>query len=436
MTNDTIFALSTAPGAAAIAVLRVSGPAARMALERVAGSLPPPRRLHLADLIDPASGEKIDRGLVAYFAGPGSVTGEDLAEFHVHGGSAVIAALLQALAALPGYRLAEPGEFTRRGFENGKLDLSAAEGIADLIAAETAAQRRLALTQAEGGFARIADGWTIRLTRILAHLEAAIDFADEELPGDLFATVVAEAARLQAEIAHHLADGGRGEILRHGLSVALVGPPNGGKSSLLNRLAGREAAIVSATAGTTRDVIEVRLDLSGYPVILADTAGLRDSDDPIEREGIQRARARAQAADLVVLVLDASAPQSLPETDCMIVLNKCDLAEPPAALSHDPDRTVVAVSALTGAGVDRLVAAIGAVAGHRLAGEAPLITRARHRSALEAAAGALARAAGSSEVALAAEDLRLALRSLGRITGRVDVEDLLDVIFRDFCLGK
>ena len=306
---DTIYALSTAPGRAGIAVVRVSGPGAAAALAALAGAVPPPRQARVARLRDPRQGEPIDAGLVLYFPAPRSVTGEDVAEFHVHGGRAVIAALLEALAALAGMRLAEPGEFTRRGFLNGKLDLAAAEGLSDLIAAETAAQRRQALRQLAGEFGRIAEGWRARLIDVQARLEAAIDFPDEDLPAGLWADSRAAAAALAGEIAAYLADGRRGERLRDGLAVAIVGPPNAGKSSLMNALARREVAITAATAGTTRDVIEVALDLEGYPVLLADTAGLRPSGDAVEAEGVRRARARAASADLKLVVLDATRPE-------------------------------------------------------------------------------------------------------------------------------
>jgi tRNA modification GTPase len=437
MRDGTIYALSTGRGAAAIAVLRVSGPAAVEALRRIAGRVPPPRRAALATLRDPATDEAIDRALVLYFQGPASETGEDMAEFQVHGGPAVIAGLLLALGQVPSCRPAEPGEFTRRAFENGKLDLSAAEGIADLVAAETAAQRRQALGQAAGGLAGVIEAWTTRLTRALAHLEAAIDFADEELPAGLVDEAGAAAAALADEIALHLADGGRGERLRHGLSVAITGPPNCGKSSLLNALAGRDAAIVSAVAGTTRDVIEVHLDLAGYPVVLADTAGLRDSNDPVEAEGVRRARARAASADLVLAVSDArEGPGPAPDERALPVANKIDLLSPTARTALDHSAGIVPVSARTGEGLDRLVAALTGRADQLLAGEPPLVTRARHREALAEAVVCLARAQTAGEPALVAEDLRLALRSLGRITGRVDVEAVLDVIFREFCIGK
>ena len=435
MPGETIFALSTARGRAGVAVIRVSGPAAGTTLEALAGKIPEPRRAQLARLSDPASREEIDRALVLWLPGPGSYTGEDTAEFHLHGGPAVIAGALVALGRISGCRLAEPGEFSRRAFENGKLDLTGAEGIADLIEAETAAQRRQALRQMGGEFARLTEGWAVRLKRALAYLEAAIDFPDEDLPAELLVPVLAEAAALGMGIRRCLADGRRGEILRDGLSVALIGPPNSGKSSLLNALAGREAAIVSAVAGTTRDVIEVHLDLAGYPVVLADTAGIRDSTDIVEQEGVRRAMARAQSADLVLAIRDASDPVSrettlseLPADTVVTVWNKIDLAAAP--------EDGIGVSARNGAGLDALIARLAEAVEQRLGGTAAVVTRQRHRAALVECAEALERTQAAEEPALIAEDLRLAMRSLGRITGKVDVEDLLDVIFRDFCIGK
>jgi tRNA modification GTPase len=375
--------------------------------------------------------------LVLWFPGPHSVTGEDVAELHLHGSRAVLAAVMAALGR-EGLRLAEPGEFTRRAFLNDKLDLVQAEAVADLTAAETEAQRRQALRQLDGHLGALYRGWGERLLRLLAHLEAAIDFPDEDLPPEIEARVAAETGALAAEIERHLADGHRGERLRDGIAVAIVGPPNAGKSSLLNQLARREAAITSPIAGTTRDVIEVAIDLTGYPVVFADTAGLRDSGDAIEQEGLRRALARAAAAELRLFVFDAGCPEDAqgacrwPGPDTLVVANKIDLVAdrgvlPPAAL---------AVSALTGEGIPGLTAALAAriADGYDIA--APLLTRARHSEALDVAADALRRSLGTDLAELRAEDLRLAWRSLGRITGRVDVEDLLDVIFADFCLGK
>jgi tRNA modification GTPase len=337
-----------------------------------------------------------------------------------------------------GLRLAEPGEFTRRAFLNGKLDLLQAEAVADLAAAETEAQRRQALRQLDGRLGTLYRGWADRLLRLLAHLEAAIDFPDEDLPPEIENRVAADTASLAGEIARHLADGHRGERLRDGIAVAILGPPNAGKSSLLNQLARREAAITSPIAGTTRDVIEVAIDLAGYPVVLADTAGLRDSADLVEQEGLRRALARAEASELRLFVYDSGRPEDAqgaaawPGPDTLVVANKIDLAAnrgtlPPGAL---------ALSALTGAGIPELIGALAARIAQTYNIAAPLLTRARHREALEVATDALRRSLAVDLPELRAEDLRLAWRSLGRITGHVDVEDLLDVIFRDFCLGK
>ena len=343
MSGDTIFALSSGGGRAAIAVIRVSGPAARDALLRIGGQpLPRPREAALRRFRAPDTGEPIDRGLALWFPGPASATGEDVAEFHVHGGPAVLDSLLGAFAALPGLRPAEPGAFTRRAFEAGRLDLTEAEGIADLVAAETEAQRRQALSQMEGGLHRLYDGWRARLMETMAHAEAAIDFSDQDLGSDPLAAAGTRLAALEAEIAAHLDDARRGERLRSGFTIAIVGAPNAGKSSLLNRLAGREAAIVSARAGTTRDVVEVRLDLAGWPLTLADTAGLRESRDEIESEGVRRALDRAASADLTLVVFDGAL---WPEVDApsaallgeaaLPVLNKTDLlAHPATARRH------------------------------------------------------------------------------------------------------
>ena len=457
--RSTIFAPSTAAGRAAVAVLRLSGPRAGAALQGLTRRpLPTPRVATRARLIDPAQGTPLDDGLVLWFPGPRSFTGEDLVELHLHGGRAVLAAVLAALAALPGLRLAEPGEFTRRAFDAGKLDLAAVEGLGDLIAAETAAQRRQALRQLAGELGRLTEAWRARLVRALAQAEAEIDFPDEgDVPGGLIAALQPELTALAGEIRTYLDDGRRGERLREGVSIAIVGPPNAGKSSLLNRLARRDAAIVAATAGTTRDVVEVQLDLAGYPVVVADTAGLRDlagttsAHDEIEREGMRRALARADAADLKLLVLDATAAaidpaiRALADANTIVVANKIDLAAgtagaPPAF----PGRSVYALSAMTGAGLEPLLAALTREVAARLGAAdtaAPAITRARHRDALTDCVAALERALAGrapelSAPELIAEDVRLAARALGRIAGRVGVEDVLDLIFREFCIGK
>ncbi len=437
MRQDTIFALSTAPGRAGVAVVRVSGPEAARALEALARKpAPPPRNAAMAGFFD-GSGKLIDRGLAIFFQGPASFTGEDIAEFHVHGGRAIVGAMLGTLAAL-GLRPAEPGEFTRRAVEHGKIDLTKAEAIADLVDAETEAQRLQALRQYDGVLAELYEGWRADLIRAGAWAEAAIDFSDEELPADTISRTRAAIAAILRDIRGHLDDARRGEVLREGLHLAVIGPPNAGKSSLVNALARRDVAIVAEVAGTTRDVIEVRMDLGGYPVILADTAGLRDTAETIEAEGVRRARARAEAADLVLLLLDGSTADpfaGLPEgmRGDLVVFNKSDLPWP-------AKRGGISISLKSGDGIDAMIDALTAKVRERLErpAEAPVLTRARHRHALDDAARSLkhALAAPDDQPELMAEDLRLALRSIGRITGRVDIEDVLDVVFRDFCIGK
>ena len=343
-TRNTIFALSSAAGRAGVAVFRLSGPKSHDALKQIVGPaakalLNAPRVLLRALLSNPKTNEAFDEGMAVWMPAPASFTGEDVVEFHVHGSPAVVAALTDTLSAMPGIRLAEPGEFSRRAFQNGKMDLSAAEGLADLLNADTEAQRRQAFRQLQGELGQLTDSWRDQLIRALAHLEASIDFIEEDLPAELDTAVRQALAEIETSIAQHLADGHRGERLRDGLRIAIIGPPNAGKSSLLNVLARRDAAIVSATAGTTRDVIEVQLDLGGYPVVIADTAGLRESDDPIEIEGVRRAHARAQDADLRLAVLDqADWPAVDPQTaalideDTLVVINKIDLGQPPPPL--------------------------------------------------------------------------------------------------------
>jgi tRNA modification GTPase len=463
--RSTIFALSSGRPPAAIAVVRISGPKAGAALQALIGRVPEPRKAALSRVRDPRSGEIIDEALALWFPAPRSETGQDTVELQLHGGQAVIAGVLDALSTIDGCRLAEPGEFTRRAFENGRLDLTAVEGLADLIAAQTPAQRRLAFRQLKGLIGDRAEDWRRRLTEALALVEARIDFSDEaDVPQDLVWPALAAAGQLRAEVAASLADGGRGERLREGLVVAIAGPPNAGKSALLNRLARREAAIVSPHPGTTRDVIEVHLDLSGYPVTLLDTAGIRDSDDPVEREGVRRARARAAAADLVLWVTDASVGGGRGRTgqdeafaakpsaaEVWSLRNKADLIAGGARASDEPQcrdesrckdksNRSFTISARTGCGMDPLVAALAAYAKEYFATtESALITRARHRRALQETVAALDRALAHDRGAgeeLIAEDLRAAAMALGRLTGRVDVEDILDVIFRDFCIGK
>lgn len=532
-TRDTIFALSSGRPPAAIAVVRISGSRAGDALKALGVKIPEPRKAGLARVRDPQTAEIIDEALALWFPAPHSETGEDVAELQLHGGRAVIAAVLAALRGIEGLRPAEAGEFTRRGFENGKLDLTAVEGLADLVMAETEGQRRQAFRQMKGLLGSRAETWRQRLIQALALVEARIDFSDEaDVPEDLVAPALSIARELEGEIALALADGGRGERLREGLVVAIAGPPNAGKSTLLNRLAKREAAIVSPYAGTTRDVIEVHLDLGGLPVTLLDTAGIRETEDPVELEGVRRARARAASADLVLWVVDASEAAtgsmaqplgSRPSLVPTLAAERGAMAEPPAGASRNDDnlrgsgqpdepapanqasanppiwlvrnkidlvgldvksesetRTIHSseqelrsnktindmvnselrynsesefnknesefnISATSGAGFDRLLAQLARYAETFLAGaEQALVTRERHRRALEDTLAALRRAlarelAGRHELLaeeLLAEELRIAARALGRLTGRVDVEDILDVVFRDFCIGK
>lgn len=444
MRDETICALSSAPGRAGVAVLRISGSRAREVLRSLAGlESPVPRRATLADLSRPEDGAILDRGLAVWFPAPASFTGEDVAELHIHGGRATVEAVLDALVDDLGLRHAEPGEFTRRAFENGKMDLTEVEGLADLIDAETEAQRRQALRQYDGALGRLYDGWREELIGALAYLEAHIDFPDEELPGDLFAEVRERVARLEAALRGHLADNRRGERLRDGVGIAIIGPPNVGKSSLLNTIARRDAAIVSATAGTTRDVIEVHLDLGGYPVTVADTAGIRDSADEIEQEGVRRALERAERADLRIIMIDASKNgpldgemMGLTGDSALIVANKCDLAAPPSDLPGISG-AIHSVSAKTGDGIGDLLAEIERLVAALFDEQAaPALTRSRHRTAVSETLEFLGKAGEGESIELVAEELRLAARALGRLTGRVEVEDLLDVIFRDFCIGK
>lgn len=441
MSTTTIFALASAPGRGGVAVFRLSGPRAPEALRVLSGrDLPPPRKAARVRLSH--GGDAIDDGLALLFPAPASFTGEDVVELHVHGGRAVAAALADALVGL-GLAPAEPGEFSKRAFLNGKLDLTRAEAIADLVDAETAAQRRQALRQLDGGLAALADGWRAELVRALALMEAVIDFSDEGVPDSLVGEVASAVTALRADMQGHLVQGRRSERLRDGIHIAILGAPNAGKSSLLNRLAGREAAIVSSTAGTTRDIIEVHLDLHGWPVVLADTAGLRDAAEEIEAEGIRRALARAEAADLKLAVFDAGLlpewdgpTRGMIDGDAVVVLNKADMVGGVVPAELDGHR-VLALSARTGDGLDGLLAALEAEVAARYAiTAAPALTRARHRAAVEECLAALGRFDPEAEIELAAEDLRLAAAALGRITGRVDVDELLDVVFREFCIGK
>jgi len=452
--RSTIFALSSGRPPAAIAVVRVSGRQARVALEKLIGRVPEPRVAALARVRDPVTGEAIDEALALWFPGPHSETGEDTAELQLHGGHAVVAGVLDALGRIEGCRLAEPGEFTRRAFENGRLDLTAVEGLADLIGAETPAQRRQAFRQLKGLIGDRAEAWRRQLVEALALVEARIDFSDEaDVPEDLIGPAVDAAQRLRSEITAALAGGRRGERLREGLVVAIAGPPNAGKSTLFNRLARRDAAIVSPYAGTTRDILEVHLDLDGYPVTLLDTAGIRESTEPVEQEGVRRARERAADADLVLWVTDVSAEdriahptrETLKASTLWLIENKIDLAGPYGATAwekNDEYEFIISISAAKGDGIDVIIERLAAFAREYFSMiETGIVTRARHRHLFEETVAAIDRALAEAakpgdHEELIAEELRLAATALGRLTGRVDVEDILDVIFRDFCIGK
>ena len=481
---STIFALSSGAGRAGVAVIRISGPGVRNVMSLMSAPEVLDRRAGFRRIVHPQTRALLDQAVVLFFAGHASETGEDVAEFQVHGGRAVVRAVLDALATIPDCRMAEPGEFARRAFNNGKLDLVEIEALADLVDAETEAQRRLAL-RSGGVLSTLYDGWRTRLIEVAALTEAAIDFSDE---GDVAASSF-EAARqrarpLQDEITRHLDDGHRGEILRDGFRVALLGPPNAGKSSLLNALARREAAIVSEEAGTTRDVIEVRLDLDGYPVIVSDTAGIRETEGPVEREGIRRSLAAARDADLTLWLSETgldSLPESISREMSLLVRTKVDLdtsppplwgrpggGEPrlsPSGISPTPNPSPqggggspalppadakhrstmgggleVAISTKTGFGIDALMQRIAARAADAIGSETedPVVAQTRHRLHLESAVASLSDFLNGDPDALElrAEDVRCAAHSLGRITGRVDVEDVLDQIFSRFCIGK
>ena len=451
--RDTIFALSSGRPPAAIAVVRISGPRARLALEQLIGRVPQPRHASLARVRDPKTAAIIDEALALWFPAPNSETGEDMAELQVHGGRAVIAAVLAALANVAGLRHAEAGEFTRRAFENGRMDLTAVEGLADLVAAETEAQRRQAYQHLKGLLGERAETWRQRLIEALALVEAGIDFSDEDdVPKDMMARALELIRPLAEEISK--AGAGQGERLREGLRVAIAGPPNAGKSTLFNRLARRDAAIVSPFPGTTRDVLELHLDLGGYPVTMLDTAGIRETNDPVEREGVRRASEQATGANLVLWVVDASASEcqtvQLPaikvesESIIWLVANKIDLVaeeeQRKIESRFDEKEVVNFVSSKTGAGVDELVNAIARFAARFFFTPEPaLVTRERQRAHLKETVLALQgaqRAAQDGREEIMAEQLRLATRALGKLLGRVDVEDVLDVIFRDFCIGK
>lgn len=431
--DDTIFAPASGFGRAGICVIRVSGPQTRAALEALAGDVPPARLMRLRRLSDPRDSVVLDEALVVFFPAPASFTGEDIAEFHIHGGLAVRQRVLGALSSVPGCLPAEAGEFTRRAFLNGRMGLSEVEGLADLIDAETEIQRRQALRQLDGKLGAQAEQWREAAIACQAKVEAALDFADEgDVPARLEEEAQAAARELLTDLEEHLSDSRRGERLREGFHVVLAGPPNAGKSTLLNALARRDVAIVSPIAGTTRDVIEVRCDLDGLPVTIVDTAGLREAGDVIEEAGMARARGRMAQADLVLWLDPADDPAPLPADlgPHLHVVTKIDRVDAPVLRGN------IAIAAPSGIGMDALLARLRDAA-ESLFGEGDaLITRERHRVALVEACNALRRGCEQDETELFAEDMRLAARAIGRISGRVDVEDVLDQLFSSFCIGK
>jgi tRNA modification GTPase len=439
--EQTIFALSSGRPPSAISIVRVSGPQAATVLASLAGKMPAPRMATRA-LLRGADQQAIDDAVVLWFPGPASATGEDVAEFHVHGGRAVLSTLFAALSAFENVRAAEPGEFTRRGFENGKLDLTEAEALDDLIHADTDRQRRQALRQLKGLLGDKVRDWRAQIIQACALIEAGIDFSDEgDVPAELIAPALAKIKALLEEIQEVLAAEGKSERLREGLVVAIAGPPNVGKSTLINALARREVAIVSPHAGTTRDVIEVQLDLDGYPVTVIDTAGVRETVDPVEQEGVRRARARAAEADLVLWLIDAE-HESLPHIEAVpswTVRNKIDLDPGADEPLQQPGGADFKISAGRGDGIPELIRALIVFAQDFFgSGEGGLIGRERQRKLLQDAADMLQRSMdviGEGEE-FAAEELRAAADTLGRLLGRVDIEDILGAIFKDFCIGK
>lgn len=449
--TDTIFALSSGAVPSGLAVIRISGPGTQEILQALCGVVPEPRWTSLKAICHPKTGDLLDKALVVFFRGPASFTGEDVAELQCHGGRAVVSGVLGVLSEFSNCRPAEAGEFTRRAFECGRMDLTEVEGLADLIASETEAQRKQALRQMGGALGLLYEGWRKRLIHMRAMIEADFDFADEEdVPGSVADQVWDDAALLAGEISDHLVRSRSGERLRSGLQVVLMGAPNAGKSTLLNAIAGRDVAIVTEEAGTTRDVIEVHLDLGGYPVTLSDTAGLRETEGRIEREGIRRAKVRGDTADLILwamepggLASDSFKGRGLPVgagdvIPIWIIHTKSDLESLSKRDSFETNE-IISTSIEDETTLQSLVMRLSDFAAEMISiNESPLATRERHRHYLTDCYGALAEAQSQVHlpVELRAEDLRRAADALGRITGRVDVEDLLDVIFRDFCIGK
>lgn len=437
--SDTIFACSSGFGKAGIAIIRVSGSKSLEVLDIVSGiKNPKARQVRFAEIRHSVSKEVIDKGIVIYFSGPESYTGEDVVEFQVHGGRSVLNEVLESLSLIEGLRVAEAGEFSRRSVLNGKMDLTSAEGVIDLINADTKEQRRQAYRQLSGSLCKLYEDWRSRIVKILAYIEAYIDFPEEDIPASEILRLDNDVKLLIKEQQEHLEDNHRGEVLKNGFKIAIIGVPNAGKSSLLNRLVKRDVAIVSKKAGTTRDVIEAYLDIGGYPVIFSDTAGLRSSEDEIEAEGIKRALLRAQDSDLILGIFDGeeypfldSQTLSLLRAGDLSIVNKSDLIR--CKIKDD----VLAVSALTGFGIDLLLERISLIVSERLSlRDSPALTSLRHREAISKSISYLQRSLDAQQLDLRAEDIRMAARHIGSITGTIGVEEVLDVIFKDFCIGK
>tara|TARA_B100001123_G_scaffold422719_1_gene532009 strand:+ start:234 stop:1565 length:1332 start_codon:yes stop_codon:yes gene_type:complete len=441
---DTIYSLSTGAGSSGVAIIRLSGSASEEVLKKLTRKqTPKPRLASLRRIHSPVNQDAIDEGIVIWFPGPNSYTGEDVVEFHVHGGPSITEEVLKSISTISSCRIAEPGEFTRRAFQSGKMDLTSAEAVADLIDAKTIEQRRQALKQFDGQLAGLYDEWRKQLIDLLAYAESAIDFSDEELPENINKTITHNILRIKDSITQHIDDKMIGERIRSGFHVTILGAPNSGKSSLLNRLATRDAAIVSDIAGTTRDVIEVQMNLEGFAVIISDTAGIRDAQNEVEVEGVRRARKSADEADLVVVVFDALDLPNISEitstyiTDkSLVLINKVDVLEHTLP-SEINGKEILGVSAKTGEGFEEFQLKLNQdVKNYFRNNEQPVLTRVRHREALEEALLSLNRSSQAKLPELVAEDIRLAVRSIGKITGRVDVEDVLDIIFNEFCIGK
>jgi len=441
---DTIYSLSTGAGSSGVAIIRLSGPASEEVLKKLTRKrAPEPRLASLRRIHNPIDQNAIDEGIVIWFPGPNSYTGEDVVEFHVHGGPSITEEVLKSISTVASCRIAEPGEFPRRAFQLGKMDLTSAEAVADLIDAKTIEQRRQALKQFDGQLAGLYDEWRKQLIDILAYAESAIDFSDEELPEGINNTITNNILYLINNIAQHIDDKKIGERIRSGFNIAILGAPNSGKSSLLNRLATRDVAIVSDTAGTTRDVIEVQMNLEGFAVIVSDTAGIRDTQNEIEFEGVRRARKAADEADLVVVVFDALDLPDISEITknyisdkSLVLVNKVDLLDHSLPGEINGKETL-GISAKTGEGFEEFQLRLNReVKNYFGNNEQPVLTRERHRKALEDTLASLNRSTQAVLPELVAEDIRLAVRSIGKITGRVDVEDVLDIIFSEFCIGK